>query len=93
MRTASLISGFSGHFWLKSVHVQVLIQNLRFTAGQRRSQSPPPGHPAPFHRLARLWGAVLPHRHAEIPQEGQGCEPALRWADCCPLQVRILGLF
>lgn len=67
-----------------------VIVNLCSTAGQRWSQSPPPGHPAPLHRLARLRGALLAHRHAEIPQEGQVRQPSLRRAHCCALQVRIL---
>lgn len=60
------------------------------TAGQRWSPSSPAGHPASLHQLARLWGAILTHRYAEIPQEGQGCQSFLCWTNCCALQVRCL---
>lgn len=61
---------------------------LCFAAGQRRSQSSPAGHPASLYQLARLRSAILTHRHAEIPQEGQSCQSILRWTYCCALQVK-----
>lgn len=54
-----------------SVHLHDLALLRCFTAGQRRPQSAAARHPASLHQLARLRGAVLAHRHAEIPQEGQ----------------------
>lgn len=63
---------------------------LCFTAGQWWSPCSPLGHPASLYQLARLRGAVLAHRHAEIPQKGQGCQSILCWTHCCALQVKCI---
>ena len=62
------------------------------TAGGRGHQSSPAGHPAPLHQLARLRGAVLPHRHAEVPEEGEDGEPLVRGARGGALQVSPEGV-
>ena len=48
-------------------------------------EAPEARHPVPFHQLARLWGALHPHWHAQVPQESQELQPPVLRAHCGPL--------